>query len=111
MSVLTALFLAKLINGVIIKSSVIIIDKGQIQVFKINHKFTLLIVWLLMMVIYLPAGEARAAGSANAVQVISKGKIVFIPHDDRPTSGEQTAAVVRKLGYEVAMPDKSLLGS
>lgn len=111
MSLLTALFFAKLINGVIIKNSVIIIDKGQIQVFKINHKFTLLIVWLLMMVIYLPAGEARAAGSANAAQVISKGKIVFIPHDDRPTSGEQTAAVVRKLGYEVAMPDKSLLGS
>ena len=70
MSLLTALFLAKLINGAIIKSSVIIIDKGQIQVFKINHKFTLLIVWLLMMVIYLPAGEARAAGSANAAQVI-----------------------------------------
>ncbi|MCH3959960.1 MAG: DUF4127 family protein [Selenomonas sp.] len=46
----------------------------------------------------------------QSTAAVSKGKILFIPHDNRPTSCEQTAAVVKKLGYEVVMPDKKLLG-
>ena len=36
--------------------------------------------------------------------------ILFVPQDDRPTSREQAAAAVEKLGYTVLMPPKDLLG-
>lgn len=38
-------------------------------------------------------------------------KILFIPHDNRPISAEETADVVRKAGYEVVMPPEKLLSS
>ena len=41
----------------------------------------------------------------------SKGKIVFIPHDNRPVSDEMAADTVRKLGYEVIVPPDDLLGN
>ena len=37
-------------------------------------------------------------------------QIVFVPHDNRPISAEQTAQAVRELGYEVIMPPAELLG-
>lgn len=37
--------------------------------------------------------------------------ILFIPHDNRPISDKQTAAVVRELGYEVVVPPDDMLGS
>ena len=40
----------------------------------------------------------------------TKGRILFIPHDNRPISDEQTADVVRKLGYEVVVPPQEILG-
>ena len=54
-----------------------------------------------------------AAGSADAktAAVQSKGKILFVPHDNRPISDQQTADTVRKLGYEVIVPPAELLGS
>ena len=39
----------------------------------------------------------------------AKGKLVFIPQDNRPISGEETAEVVRSLGYEVVMPPEDYL--
>ena len=53
-----------------------------------------------------------AAESANAASVPqkSKGTILFVPQDDRPTSREQSAAAAQKLGYEVLLPPKELLG-
>lgn len=41
----------------------------------------------------------------------SKGKIVFIPHDNRPVSDEMPAETIRKLGYEVIVPPDELLGT
>ncbi len=40
-----------------------------------------------------------------------KEKIVFIPHDNRPISDEETADTIRQLGYEVIVPPDELLGS
>ena len=40
----------------------------------------------------------------------SKGTILFVPHDDRPTSREQSAEAAEKLGYTVLMPPKDMLG-
>lgn len=80
------------------------------------HRCGVLLVFLCIFLSILPAAEARhgkdnvAPQTTQSTASVSKGKILFIPHDNRPTSCEQTAAVVRKLGYEVVMPDKQLLG-
>ena len=39
------------------------------------------------------------------------GKILYIPHDNRPISNKQTAQVIEKLGYEVIVPPDELLGN
>ncbi len=40
----------------------------------------------------------------------SAEKILFVPHDDRPVSCQQTAEVLQQAGYEIIMPPKELLG-
>lgn len=55
----------------------------------------LTVCWLLV-----PMDGARAA---------AKGKLLFVPHDDRPIASTETAEVVRALGYEVVMPPPELL--
>ena len=37
------------------------------------------------------------------------GKILFIPHDDRPISYHQTIEVIEQAGYEIVAPPKNLL--
>lgn len=66
----------------------------------------------LLVLLLLPAGLAGARQQSPPQQsrTVSKGTILFVPQDNRPTSCEQTADTVRKLGYEVVMPDKELLG-
>ncbi|SFI09327.1 Protein of unknown function [Selenomonas ruminantium] len=65
---------------------------------------------VLLFLMLLPAVPV-AAGRHKADQAAKpKARILFVPQDNRPTSCEQTADVVRKLGYEVVMPDKELLG-
>ncbi len=49
--------------------------------------------------------------SAEAAEFHGKGKILFIPQDDRPTSGEVSAEAISMLGYEVVLAPKELLGS
>lgn len=39
-----------------------------------------------------------------------RGTILFVPHDNRPTSCEQSAEAPERLGYKVLMPPKELLG-
>lgn len=39
----------------------------------------------------------------------ARGRLLFIPHDNRPISKDETAAVVEKLGYEVIMPPEEYL--
>ncbi|MBQ4421935.1 MAG: DUF4127 family protein, partial [Schwartzia sp.] len=44
-------------------------------------------------------------------QDLSKGRILFVPHDNRPISDEQTADVIRKMGWEIEVPPDDILGS
>lgn len=76
----------------------------------------------LLLLLLVPVNNAEARWNLGShretkvePQAVSgppdhKAKILFIPHDNRPTSCEQTAAVVQELGYDVIMPDKKLLG-
>lgn len=43
--------------------------------------------------------------------VQAAGKILFIPHDDRPISYHQTVDVVEQVGYEMLLPPKELLSN
>ena len=39
------------------------------------------------------------------------GKILFIPHDDRPISYRQTVEVLQEAGYEMILPPQELLSN
>ncbi len=52
-----------------------------------------------------------AAQPAFAKKPSDKGRILFVPHDNRPISDEQTADTIRKLGWEIEVPPDDLLGS
>ena len=41
----------------------------------------------------------------------ASGKILFIPHDDRPVSYHQTVDVVRQTGYEMLLPPREFLSN
>ena len=47
---------------------------------------------------------------ASAKKEDEKKVILYVPQDDRPISSDQTADVIRSLGYTVEMPPKGLLG-
>ncbi len=49
---------------------------------------------------------AMSTTSEGAVRT----KILFIPHDDRPVSCQQTAEIARAIGIEIIMPPVELLG-
>lgn len=55
---------------------------------------------LLSALFFLPSAADAAAG-----------KILFIPHDDRPISYHQTVDVVRQAGYEMIVPPQELLSN
>ena len=59
--------------------------------------------FLCLLLAALPVSAAKQETSA-------KGRILFIPHDNRPISDKQTVEVVRKLGYEVVVPPDNMLG-
>lgn len=63
---------------------------------------------LLVLCLLLASVPVYAEKAAPVTQ--TKGKILFIPHDNRPISDAQTAEVVKKLGYEVIVPPKEMLG-
>ncbi len=65
-----------------------------------NQTLNKILLGFLLLVLLLPAGTAAAG----------EGKILFIPHDNRPISCRQTAAVIEGLGYEVMTPPEELLG-
>ena len=49
----------------------------------------------------------------NVEKVFAKDEkkvILYVPQDDRPISSDQTAQVIRSMGYTVEMPPKDLLG-
>ena len=51
-----------------------------------------------------------AAQPAFAKKPSDKGHILFVPHDNRPISDEQTADTIRKLGWDIEVPPDDLLG-
>ena len=61
----------------------------------LKRKFMLLLTALL-----LPWCSAQAGG-----------RILFIPHDDRPISYHQTVEVVEAAGYDLVLPPKELLSN
>ena len=61
----------------------------------LKRKFMLLLTALL-----LPWCSAQAGG-----------RILFIPHDDRPISCHQTVEVVEAAGYELVLPPKEFLSN
>lgn len=50
------------------------------------------------------------AATVSPVSKTAKPSLLFIPHDNRPISNSQSAAVVKALGYNVVTPPLSLLG-
>ena len=50
--------------------------------------------------------SAMSPNSASAMRT----KIIFIPHDDRPVSCQQTAEIVKETGANIVMPPIELLG-
>lgn len=60
--------------------------------------------FICLLSVCLYAVQSEAAGKKKVPQ------IVFVPHDNRPISSEQTAQAVRELGYEVIMPPAEILG-
>ncbi len=71
------------------------------------RKLFVLFICLLCLVVATDNAAAKKKANVNN----SKGKIVFIPHDNRPVSDEMPAETIRKLGYEVIVPPDDLLGS
>ena len=59
---------------------------------------------LLMVMLMMVPVQAKDKYESDA------GIILYVPHDGRPISSKQTAAVAEKLGYEVMMPPTEILG-
>lgn len=68
-----------------------------------------LLVVLLCLLMAMLSMVSLAAAKKKGPE--GKGKIVFIPHDNRPISDQQTADTIRQLGYEVIVPPDSMLGN
>ena len=64
--------------------------------------FVMMLGGLFWLFSVLPAGLA-------APKVI-KEKVLFIPHDSRPISNEQTADTLRKMGWDIIVPPEEMLG-
>ena len=60
---------------------------------------------ILSSLFTIPTAQAKSKDNGQP------GKILYIPHDNRPISNKQTAEVVEKLGYEVIVPPNDMLGS
>lgn len=60
---------------------------------------------LAVFMLLVPIASARHKNDKN-----EPVKILYVPHDNRPISDKQTAAVVAKLGYEVIVPPDEILG-
>ena len=69
-----------------------------------KRRLMALVAVLGVMVMAMPMASARH--KKNVVP-----KIIYVPHDNRPISNQQTAEVVQKLGYEVVVPPDKLLGN
>ena len=73
----------------------------------INIKALRILCALLCLMVFL---SIDSTGHAKKKYDGAPGKILYIPHDNRPISAKQTVEVAEKLGYEVIMPPNELLG-
>lgn len=89
---------------VISKQEVIAMPLNQHN--KYSKKCFFSLVYLTLLALLWPMLLTTPTASAQA----GKEKILFIPHDDRPTSGPISAEAVEMLGYEVIMPPQRMLG-
>lgn len=64
------------------------------------------VVWLSVIVCFLWI----VALPVDAKKKNLPPKLIYVPHDNRPISDEQTAAVAERLGYEVVVPANNMLG-
>ena len=67
--------------------------------------FRRLYTFILCAIMLMAFGTAAEAADNH-----DKGKIIFIPHDNRPVSDQQAADTIRNLGYEVIVPPDNMLG-
>lgn len=75
----------------------------------ITKKLILAVTSFCMVTAFSTGGtDSLAEAKGNSDQ--SKGTILFVPHDDRPTSRENSAEALEMLGYKVLMPPKEMLG-
>ena len=78
-------------------------------------KIIFLLMCLLCLMVSVEAFAASKSHTGDKAELynngIAKGKIIFIPHDNRPVSDEMTADTIRKLGYQVVVPPEDLLGN
>ena len=68
-----------------------------------KRKLMALCLLFCLLLTALPAGAAKKDKAP--------GKILFVPHDNRPISDQQTADTVRELGWEILVPPDDILGS
>ena len=71
----------------------------------------LLLMLLAMAATAAAAGQETGTAAAGTAGTAVRGKLLFIPHDNRPISKDETAEVVQKLGYDVVMPPDEILSS
>ena len=77
----------------------------------------IIVLWMCLLCL-LMTGEALAGSKSQRGSraelynnSLTKGKIVFIPQDNRPVSDEMPADTISKLGYELIIPPEELLGN
>ncbi|ORT99759.1 hypothetical protein D081_1643 [Anaerovibrio sp. JC8] len=68
---------------------------------------------ILLSMLSLVFGLSNSADlpqTEAAAQSTGQGTILFVPHDNRPTSCEQSTEALELAGYNVIMPPKDMLG-
>lgn len=67
--------------------------------------------WIGLALVVFCTVFCSAQSAFAKKQDSNQGKILFVPHDNRPISDEQTADVIRKMGWEIEVPPEDMLGS
>ena len=72
---------------------------------------TVAIAGLIVSSLFTMSGLTTSTAQARSKDKGQPGKILYIPHDNRPISDKQTSEVIEKLGYDVIVPPSDMLGS
>ncbi len=66
---------------------------------------------ILALLVCFAVVSAAQPAAAKKREDPNKAHILFVPHDNRPISDEQTAETIRKIGWEIETPPDEILGS